>query len=383
MALLLAASAGHAQGDAWQQLARPDGELRGNVVACEQAIDLVRAWVADSVVEQRKQRHKGFGGWMGQRTIGLFWEYFDAHKRTYIGTSSRPFHIFDGLADEVDINIFVMPHLPGYMQMARAGFEQAQARPRSDKAFRVETADRYASLEEFPLPEEIQVPEGYITIECEVTPPQEFAEELAQKMMPTRDGDYSLDTIPNFGAKYPAFGMTGVWCMDCNHNCRPEIHPIEWLWWLDLSAGRPGSANAKSWMVALMCDGSNRFHQWSPTPLGGEIAIPFVLPRGSSVLKVGIDWLLGNPVPAADSLWENGPGSALELQTAELEVPLNFSGRKSKAQIQSTAPATLPNVRYWFTQDGEPTGPEGDLHGYLHMSVMVRSLGGFRVTIDN
>ncbi|MFN8393866.1 MAG: hypothetical protein U0176_04260 [Bacteroidia bacterium] len=380
--MLLSSSNVSGQEAAWQQLAKPDQALRGNVVACEEAIDLVRAWVADSVLDRRKQRHKGFGGWMGQRVIGLYWEYFDAHKRTYIGTSSRPFHIFDGVADEVDINIFIMPHLAPYMEMARKGFEEADARPRSEKGFRVQTPDQYKSPEEFPLPEEIKVEQGYITIECEVTPQQEFAEELAKKMMPSEDGDYSLDTVPNFGTKYPSFGMTGVWCMDCNHNCRPEIHPIEWLWWLDLSAERPGSPNAKSWMVSLLCDGSNRFHKWSPSPLGGEIALPFILPKGESTLKVNIDWLVGDPVPVADSLWQNGPRNAQELQTAELEVPLNFPGAKAKAQIHSTAPNALPNVRYWFTPAGGTT-EGGDLRGFLHMSVMVKSLGGFRATFDH
>lgn len=352
-------------------------------MACEQAIDLVRAVVADSVVDRRKQRHKGFGGWMGQRTIGLYWEHFDARKRTYVGSSSRPFHIFDGIADEVDINIFIMPHLPRYMEMAKKGYDLADERPRGERAFRVQTPDQYQSPEEFPLPEELKVEQGYITIECEVTPQQEFAEELKQKMMPSEEGDYSLDTVPNFGTKHPSFGMTGVWCMDCNHNCRPEIHPMEWLWWLDLSKERPGSEAAKSWMVSLMCDGSNRFHDWSPSPLGGEIALPFILPKSASILKVNIDWLLGDPVPAADSVWENGPRNAQQLQTAELEMPLDFAGTKAKAQIKTSAPEALPNVRYWITPAPEASSDANELRGYLHMSVMVKSLGGFRVTFDH
>ena len=46
----------------WEALQADNATLREDIVRTEQAIDLVQAWVADSIVEKDKQRLKGLGG---------------------------------------------------------------------------------------------------------------------------------------------------------------------------------------------------------------------------------------------------------------------------------------------------------------------------------
>jgi hypothetical protein len=366
-----------AQREAYDLLMKPDAELRGDVLQTEATIDLVDAWVVDSIIDKRKQRLKGFGGWIAQRTWARYWLYFTDRKQKYVGSSSRPYHIYDGMADEMDINIFIMPHLTPYILMVRAGFDRARERPRPDKGF------RFDAPEGFPLPPELKVDDlGYLTVECEVTPPQAFADTLEKMFAPMRKGNYRLDTISNFGTQHASFGMTGPWCMDCNHNCRPEIHPMEWIWWRDMSKDRPGSPNAKSWMASLMVDGSNRFKDWTPSPITGEIAIPFALPPTAKGMRVNLLHIASDPTEN-DSLFV--PENAIQSGDTTFSFRLDYQPTDGhpaptcKVQISRGWPSQ--GTRYWIDTVSEVEG--GGLIGYFHVATSVTSLMAFRLTFDN
>jgi hypothetical protein len=362
--------------EAWQLLRTPDSLLRGDVLHTEQVIDLVDAWVVDSVVDKEKQRLKGLGGWIAQRTWARYWQHYTPHKQKYVGSSSRPYKIFDGVGDEMDVNIFVMPHLPRYVLMVAQGFDIANDRPRPDEGF------RFDSPEGFPLPEELKYEDrGYLTVECEITPNQEFAAALHKLFLPTRSGAYGLDTIANFGTKHPSMGMTGMWCMDCNHNCRPEIHPIEWLWWLDMGKNRPGSANAKSWMVSLMVDASNRFKDWTQGPLAGEIAIPFVLRDGAKVLRVDLQHIASDPVDLAmeDTLWA-ADGIQSEDTSFRMPLPVDSPGPNAPiADVRVHGGWPWQCTHYWI---GEVRRIHGGYAGYFHIASTVTSMLALRLTFD-
>ncbi|HEX2901243.1 MAG TPA: hypothetical protein VHS96_16115, partial [Bacteroidia bacterium] len=57
----------------WEALQADNATFKTDIVRTEQAIDLVQAWVADSIAEKDKQRLKGLGGWIAQRTAARFW----------------------------------------------------------------------------------------------------------------------------------------------------------------------------------------------------------------------------------------------------------------------------------------------------------------------
>lgn len=378
--LTLAAPPSPAQQASFDVLLLPDSLLRKDVLHTEQALDLVQALVVDSVVDKAKQRLKGLGGWIAQRAAARYWVYYTDHKQKYVGSSSRAYKIYDGMGDEVDINVFIMPHLPHYISMARAGFEEARKRPRGDHGFRMESPDQYPSQQVFPLPEALKVDDlGYLTVECEVTPPQSFAQVLQDMFLPTQKGAYRLDTIPNFGTQYPSFGMTGVWCMDCNHNCRPEIHPIEWLWWLDLSEGRPGSSQAKSWMVSLMVDGSNRFHDWTPSPIAGEIALPFAVPLHQTTLSVTLEHIASDPMPPRSG-FPDIPPQAFHTSDTTLDVVVGTQAPPPfRATVQVSGGWPEAETRYWISDVHKiPSG----YAGYLHVATSVKGLMAFRLTYD-
>lgn len=365
-----------AQQNAWELLLKPDADLRKDVIQTEQVIDLVQARVADSLAEKNKQRLKGIGGWIAQRTWRRFWLKFTDAKQRYVGTSSRDYHVFNGPGDEVDINIFIMPHLPQYIRMVRSGFDEARKRPRGDKGF------RFDSIPDFPLPPELKVDDyGYITVECEVTPPQDFADVIAEMLVPTHEGVYIVDSLPNFGTPHPSFGMTGVWCMDCNHNCRPEIHPIEWLWWLDMSSERPGSENAKSWLVSLMVDGSNRFNDWTPSPIMGEIALPFAIDEYVRTLDVSMTHVASDPsteeVPSLPV-----PTSAYQSGDTTFRIPLPLDAKDTnpiRADFHVEGNWPTAGTRYWISDFRKIKGGFG---GYLHVATQVKSLMAMRITFD-
>lgn len=370
--LLILPPAVHAQ--AWEWLAKPDADLRGQVVATEEVLDLVEASVADSVVDKRRQHLKGLGGWIAHHTVARYWQYYDSTKRKYIGTHSRPYKIYDGVGMEKDINVFIMPHLPQYVEMVRAGFEVALERPRDVDGF------RFDKPADFPLPEPLKFEErGYLTVECEVTPPQRFVEPFHAQFLPAKDGEYLLKDLPNMGVPYPSLGMTGVWCMDCNHNCRPEIHPIEWMWWLDLREDRPGGPDAKSWMVALMFDDSRRFPDWNQSPMTGEIALPFVLPGDAATLEVTLEVLMGDLIEGVSEQWVPARDGWPLAPEATLKLPLAGSDSQSVA-IEGLGQWPVGALKVWVT---EAAGVGTQRRGHLHIAGKVESLLAMRVTIDH
>ncbi len=361
--------------DPWALLARPDSMLRKDIVGSEWVLDLVQPWVADSIVEERRQRLKGFGGWIIQRAAARYWQHYTDHKQKYVASSSRPYHIFNGPGDEIDINIFLMPHLPKYVAMVKTGFEQALERNRSENGFRFDQPPGY------PVPEELKyLDRGYLSVECEVTPPQKFADLLEDAFLPVHEGVFELDSIETIGVRHPSMGMTGVWCMDCNHNCRPEIHPIEWIWWLDMSGDRPGSALAKSWMVALMVDDSHRFQDWSSGPLSGEIAIPFAVPREARTIVVDLQNICGDPI-SVDSMVRHAEGIFQSADTSFVIPYIPGSGISPKLDllVRTSGNWPLAGTQYWFSD--VQSGANG-WTGYLHIATTVQSLLAMRVTVD-
>lgn len=359
----------------FQTLNLSNDKLRDNIFATETVLDLVQASVEDSVIHKQKQRLKGLGGWMLQRLFTRYWTILDSNKRKYVGSSSRPYKIYDGVGDEVDINIFIMPHLPAYIDMATKAFDEARQRPRGDNGF------RFDSIPGFPLPEELKYEDrGYLTIECELTPPELFRDKLDKTFLPMEEGPKDLSQYPNFGQKNPSFGMTGAWCMDCNHNCRPEIHPIEWLWWLDLSENPANTAHTKHWMLSLMHDDSHRFDDWSQSPMKGSIAIPFVVEEGTNSLNISLELI------AADPLQNSEPQSFHEgrelIPTNSKIVPLaRPNGGLLNVKIEPDSSWKNNNFSYSFSELKQD--PNSKLMtGYFRIFVDVSSIFAARITTN-
>ena len=343
-------------------------QVKGQVKPTEAILDLVRAYNHDSVLHTRKQRHNGLLGWTMHRGFARFWEYRDTVKRTYIGSSSRDLVIWDGIKKEMDINVFLMPSLPAYVAMARAAFDAALERGRPEEHYRL---DRPPFTPDEALRHHDR---GYITIECEVTPPEASRAAFSERFFPMTPGSHRFEDDPRFGVQSPSIGLYGAWCLDCNHNCRPEVHPIEWMWWLDMSPDDPAHPDDWQWMIGLVRDGTERFEDWSAAPLQGRIAIPIAIPAGASAYAVRLQALaqqglrpLGTP---AD-------GAATSLTDQTLDYRVGPDGCALSLQLVG-----LPGTEHVrcqlspFTRDPAT----GILLGYLHIAADTDALLALRMT---
>ncbi|MEM6272069.1 MAG: hypothetical protein AAF998_21710 [Bacteroidota bacterium] len=358
--------------EATERLLLPDSVLRGQPRTTESVLDLVVPWMLDDRVTRRRQRHVGPLGWMAQRFWGRYWQILDSTKRKYVGTISRPFKIYEGFADEYDLNIFLMPHLPRYVDMAWNGFQVALRRPRSEKHFRFDRPD-------YECPAELAYQDrGYLTIECEGTPYAPLRDRLAEVFLPMASGPHDLEQWPITGTKNASFGLYGTWCMDCNHNCRPEIHPFEWLWWLDLSADRPGGPRAKSWMIGVLRDGSRRFEDWSPGPRTGTLAIPVAIPKDAPAVRIELEHLAFDslaPLPEAALAVPADAFSATgnhEFTLVERQIPIQVSFSGSNPQNQ---------IKVWWS-DLQHDPRTGTTMGYLNLALSVNNVYAGRLTVD-
>lgn len=332
----------------------------------ESVLDLVQPWLLDSILEKKSQRHVSFWGWFLDKCLGLNWKYIDAGKQKYVGSSSRTMQVFDGVAREVDINLFIMPHLEPYVREVKEIYEYTLDHNKGNsKQFRIDNPP-------YPSPDALRFGDaGYFTIECEVTPGEEIRGEFDKKVMPLQAGANHLKDHPNFGVEFPSFGMMGTSCLDCNHNCRPEIHPIEWLWWLDMHPENPGGWE---WIVTLLHDDTRRFEDWSAAPVEGQIGIPFRIPSGAESFELTIEVLIAHGMEELQaelpsvarrlgndgggfSAWEGGP-------TVEVNVKGAVDASKSK----------------WWIGDLLRDEDSGDLLGFLHLAASTGQ--GFSVRIS-
>lgn len=358
--------------EVFQFLVAPDGLMKEDQAIVESVLDQVEAWTVDSILIKERQHLSGIYGVVG-RMMARYWQKLDNHKRKYIGTCSRAFKVYEGFAKEVDMNIFLMPHLEKYVDMARGGFDAAFEKGRTEKAYRYDNPD-------YPSAEKLKFKDlGYLTVECEGTPADGYLEQLAEVFIPTAKGKHDLKENGNFGVKYPSFGLYGPWVMDCNHNCRPEIHPIEWMWWLDMSKDRPGGENAKSWMVGMMRDDSKRFRDWVPTPVTGQISIPIAFPTGSKSVSINIQHLV------VDTLFDNVLQEKLSLPNA------SFRGEKathsfqigSETALEVKLEGDLPGEGFrWWTGDFYSDPAKKMTFGELNIAVSAAKLYTGRITVD-
>ena len=355
-------------GPAMQALAGAPSQVRGDVRATEAILDLVKPSNLDSILLKEKQRHVGMLGWFIHQGFARFWVRQDSAKRKYIGSSSRPLIIWDGFKNEMDINIFLMPNLPHYVQMARSAFDNALEIGRPEQFYRIDrppfTPDEALKYKDL----------GYFTVECEVTPPEAGRAEFDRLFFPMAPGEHVLKDDPRFGVESPSVGLYGAWCLDCNHNCRPEIHPIEWMWWLDMQPDDPLHPEDWQWMVGLMHDETRRFEDWSRAPLQGRIAIPIVVPAGAqryvvrvqALVQAGLQALVV-PVP------QNFP--TLTSQVAQYQIGPN--GCQLDLEIIGL-PGTEHARLQWspFTED-RTTGTK---MGYLYIAADTREVLALRVS---
>jgi hypothetical protein len=245
----------------WELLRRPTFPLTRPAEA-EALLDLVHTQISPSKVEAEFQRLRfPLSGIL--QAAGLRWERLHTEKQRFIGTFGRHMKMYDGFSDEFDLNIFLIPHLESYILLEREALDRTLRRGRNYDEVKADTVP-------FPCPPELMYNGKCISVECEVTPSNGAQEVMPDAILPIKTGTHDVVEHSSFGTSHPSMGVMGVWCADCNHNCRPEVHPIELMWWMS-----PGTTDSVVWNVVSLTDASKRFPDWAG-PVEAKVEIPLV-----------------------------------------------------------------------------------------------------------
>ncbi len=240
------------------------------------AVDLVDVYTTDSTFTRKFERHRVIGGGF-IRLLGYRWKSIDQTRKKFVGWVNKHYlHSEEDKAQftEYDINYDLIPALDKYMDLAYNAYQEQLSMKKAKKK-------KQATAEPFIYPSDSSDLTKY-RLHCEITPVVDFRSQLNSMFYPVhRNND--LSKHPNFLNPHPVIGMYGVYVLDCNHTCHPEIHPYEWIWWLNLTEEKT------SWNIGLMRDISNRFKHWSAAPRTGEISLPFSFPIDSENWELYID----------------------------------------------------------------------------------------------
>ena len=177
-------------------------------------------------------------------------------------------------------------------------------------------------------------------------------------------------------------GFYGASCLDCNHNCHPEIHPYEWIWWMNLHGTAPKD---KIWMLGMLKDGSNRFHHWSHNPKTGKTTVPFAFDVKDPATRdriITIEHLVFGRFIDSNLTKLGLPPTTFNTDQQSIEVSLTDSkGNKIPVMVRFPVQMIGGGVKYWFS---EVNWDEQNhiVSGLLNLATSVEDVYMTRVTMS-
>ncbi len=351
--------------DTWLKLGTDNPSIREDYLLNEQLVDLVQVYEADSVFRKRKQHHhSGFG------IISLFgyhWRAIEKKRTKFVGTSVRSYGApGEPQFTEYDIKYNMVGHLEPYTTMAYEGYQLAKKMNRHEAKKQDKTVAPYIK----PTPETM---DKYY-MHNELTPDKRHWQQLDSLFFPCVAGTKHVDHV-NFGEDPISLGMYGVLVSDCNHGCRPEIHPYEWIWWLEVNPKHDNRADEKRWLVGLFRESSNRFRRWSKPPRRGVISVPFLFDNNDDKKEINIEHLVNS------EFIEEGMEDLNVPENAQLFCQTNYTVALEglDQNINLTTNRSLPNGAMWWIDQVASDGEH--VWGYLNVAASVRSVYTARVSI--
>ena len=363
----------------------------------EEIVDLVEAVERDTTTNGKWTTHQSIlFNWV-VRSLGYWWETIDGKRYKFVGTNKDLLnlqHTEDDYLTEHDVNFNLLPHTKKYQEMMMLGYRAQLSKSKAkDK-------DRTKPPYIWPVDSTLQ----QYRLHCELTPPKILRESLSELFYPCLPGP-NLDSHPNFCDPKPTMGMYGPFVLDCNHTCHPEIHPYEWLWWLDL--GKEINIEfpfEKVWLLGLMRESSNRFNKWSHLPRVGTISIPFIF-NTASAAEINIEHLVMSEfLPnGINKMWDVAPlnGSLKidkksarrigENETAEnflFDQELRFVNIvKSDGKIFTVKLTSNQNISstalQWWLSEIETDKQEAWVWGRFNVLVSVKDAWTARIRVKN
>ena len=301
------------------ELLKPNDIIRDDFILNERILDMVNVTLKDSVVKRKTERHQVFGAAI-LRLLGYRWHRIRNTKQKFVGTAIRHLRVPGGKPrlTEFDVNWDLAPHLKPYIDMVYEGYERQKEINRRMKGYDIMKPP-------FTYPDENTNMNKY-RLHCELTPPWSLLHMLNEKFYPCIRPKTTNEHL-NIGEELPTIGLYGVFCADCNHSCHPEIHPYEWIWWLNLNPNLRPVPRQKTWIVGLFKESSNRFPHWSPDSRTGTISIPFIFPTQPGNLTIHIDHLVFSEFDKAElAMLQSVPENAIDLNFLEKRFHLQDEG---------------------------------------------------------
>lgn len=353
----------------WMHLNLPNSELRNHTIKMEELLDLVNPSTTDTSVWPETQRHRFPLSDALESAAGLYWESITLKREKMIGKVFQEVSVYNGPLKEFDINFYIVPNLPIYMDKLYDWWMKA-----SDKGKKISKA--FQNKPPFDIQEKMKIYDQYFYwIECENTPLRKNMDTMNVVFYPCQKGE-SLIMHPNFGYAYPSIGFYGPSALDCNHACKPEIHPYEWIWWLNVNP-ELDDKNKKEWFAGIFRDCSGRFRDWSKKPRKGKIQIPFLFSLKSKTKILEFTHLVWDKFrPEFLSEIKDIPDKAFDGSKMECEYWYN---EVDKITIKTNKTIENSGLRYWISEikvDEE----EQLIFGYFNVAVSVENEYTFKLT---
>ena len=357
----------HAVPTSFLQLRISNDSVSKNDLLNEEIVNMINVNERDKKVPTRYTTHQGGAfGWF-IRMIGFYWHAVDRKRHKFVGTNKNGLSL-PGKKDELtehDVNFNLIPHLPQYLNLSYVG-RQAQIKRRQFR--RAHHDDKTRAPYIAPS---IETAEEY-DLHCELTPPKKMRDSVNALVYPCMYG-YNLDNHCNFYDMKPTVGLYGVFVLDCNHACHPEIHPYEWLWWLRLTdTEKAESSFNKSWMLGFFKESSNRFILWSQSPRVGTISVPFIFKTSETKSYLKLNQLVsGKFKPAGIKRMKDLPKHTETFNT-DTTIILNLGeGKSFPLQLRTNKVTKNPALRWWFSDIHTDTTKEW-IWGRFNMVVSVK-----------
>ncbi|MCW3126757.1 MAG: hypothetical protein JWO03_2415 [Bacteroidetes bacterium] len=389
LTLLLAVSGEHSFGQAnypissynttaraFRNLLLTNQQIEDNDTINEEILDLVTPMVQDSVIGRKKEHHQVFlVGWFIHAFGNYNWRAMNPVKEKIVGTIKRASRSSEEEFTEYDINFDLYMHLHKYLWHTFPSYDLSGKTRRENFGHK----GKKNWNEEPYVRDTMHIDMNKYRMHCELTPPKAFRPQLHYLFYPTQPGT-DIEQHPNFMSRFPSMGFYGVNCLDCNHTCHAEIHPYDWIWWMNL---HNGTGAEKTWLVGLMKDGSNRFRHWTHNPKTGKISIPFSFHIDGKVNKgrsVTVEHLVFDRFLDAEMTKLTLPTDLISPNREYMLV--NFSGASAgdiPVTLHFKSAIVTNGLKYWFS-DVNWDEQNHILSGFFNMATSVHDVYTMKVT---
>lgn len=345
----------------------------------EQLVDMVDVWETDSIIKKKRERHRVFGAAIIP-LFGYYWYPITKRKEKFVGTVKGEARVpGEERFTEYDVNFNMVPHLAPYIALAYVGHVEEKRRNRKKSVEKVNKPP-YT----YPkTPKDIEK----LHLHNECTPSVEHRKLLDSLFYPTIRPS-TLATHPNFGEAGVTMGMYGPLVSDCNHECHPEIHPYEWIWWMDLNPAKDEPSQQVSevgWYIGLLRDVSNRMKHWSSSPRTGKISIPFffAIEKENNNFVINLEHLVHDefyPEVLAEEIGEAAKGHNFNfteqlIYISSLAMPTQYP---VKITLKTNKKLETEGVKFWIS-DVRVSKGEMIMSGEFNIALSVKNLYTARV----